>query len=469
MKARVLRKQFIQMSKKVFIASGAGFSGDRFDAAVPLVAHLSSCDGPRYLIFEVLAERTIALAQIAKSTDPDAGYSPYLDNYLRPVLRQIKTHNIKIVSNMGAANPVAAARHVNRLAAELDLPPFKIAVLQGDDLSAYLDEQTILQAPTMEGNRLSGRELKAANVYLGGDAVAKALANDVDMVLVGRTTDSALVLGPLLHEFGWHEDDWDRLAAGTICGHLLECGAQVTGAYFADPGFKDVPALADVGFPVAEISDSGTFVITKPNHTGGCVTTATVTEQLLYEMHDPSCYIVPDVCADVTGLHLTEESENRIRIEGIKGTPRPVELKATVCVDGGFMAETELSYAGLNSLERAKLAGDVVIERMKTSGFNGDIRRDIIGAYSVLDGGSDQFSAGSTLPFDGDYRVRLSLISTSKEPAQKLCDELQHLYCSGPAAGGGFRGSVTPQMASASILLDRDLIEPHITVEVVDK
>ena len=457
------------MSKKVYIASGAGFSGDRFDAAVPLVDHLSSCNGPRYLIFEVLAERTIALAQIAKNADPDAGYSPYLDNYLRPILQQVKSHKIKIVSNMGAANPLAAARHVNRLAAELGLPPFKIAVLQGDDLTAYLDKQTILQAPTMEGNRLSGRELKAANVYLGGDAVAKALAKDVDIVLVGRTTDSALVLGPLMHEYGWAEDDWDSLAAGTICGHLLECGAQVTGAYFADPGFKDVPALAEVGFPLAEIEQDGSFVITKPERTGGCVTTATVTEQLLYEMHDPSCYIVPDVCADVTRLYLTEESENRIKVKGIKGTPRPAELKATVCVDGGFMAETELSYAGLNSLARAQLAGDVVMERMKKSGFNGDIRRDIIGAYSVLDGGSEQFSSPETLPFDGDYRLRLSLISASKAPAQKLCDELQHLYCSGPAAGGGFRGSVTPQMASASILLNRALIEPHITVEVVDK
>jgi len=457
------------MTKKVFIASGAGFSGDRFDAAVPLVAHLADCNGPRYLIFEVLAERSIALAQIAKSKDPDAGYSPYLEAYLRPILQQVKAHNIKIVSNMGAANPMAAARHVNRLAAELGLPPFKIAVLLGDDLSSYLDQQTILQAPTMEGNRLSGRELKAANVYLGGEAVAKALSGDADMVLVGRTTDSALVLGPLLHEFGWPEDDWDRLAAGTICGHLLECGAQVTGAYFADPGFKDVPALAEVGFPVAEISESGAFVITKPERTGGCVTTATVTEQLLYEMHDPACYVVPDVCADVTGIHLTEQAENRILVKGIKGKPGPAEMKATVCVDGGYMAETELSYAGLNSLARAQLAGDVVIERMKKSGFNGDIRRDIIGAFSVLDGGTPQMSSSNHLPFDGDYRVRLSLISAAKEPAQQLCDELQHLYCSGPAAGGGFRGSVTPQLASASILLDRALIEPHITVEVIDR
>ena len=271
------------MTERVFIAGGAGFSGDRFDAAVPLVAHLANCDGARYLIFEVLAERTIALAQISKTRDPDLGYSPYLEAYLRPVLEQIKMHHIKVVSNMGAANPLAAAKHINKLAGELGLPPFRIAVLSGDDLSTYLDEQTLLEAPTMEGNQLSGRDLKAANVYLGGDAVANALAMDVDIVLVGRTTDSALVLGPLLHEFGWANDDWDKLAAGTICGHLLECGAQVTGAYFADPGFKDVPALAEVGFPVAEVYESGDFIITKPEQTGGCVTSATVTEQLLYD------------------------------------------------------------------------------------------------------------------------------------------------------------------------------------------
>ena len=248
------------MSHRIFIAGGAGFSGDRFDAAVPLVAHLENCDGPRYLIFEVLAERTIALAQIAKTKDPEKGYSPYLEDYLRPVLKQIKRHHIKIVSNMGAANPLAAAKHINRLADELSIPPFKIAVLSGDDLSIYLDENTILNAPTMEGNRLSGRDLKAANVYLGGDAVAKALAQDVDIVLVGRTTDSALVLGPLIHEFGWIDNDWDKLASGTICGHLLECGAQVTGAYFADPGFKDVPALAEVGFPIAMAIGLGFFI-----------------------------------------------------------------------------------------------------------------------------------------------------------------------------------------------------------------
>jgi len=455
------------VSKTVYIANGAGFSGDRFDAAVPLVAHLASCKGPRYLMFEVLAERTIATAQIARAKDPEAGYSPYLEHYLRPVLSAVQEHNITIVSNMGAANPKAAARHIHRLAEELGLKPFKIAVLSGDDVNSYLEQDVLMQAQTMEGTSLAGRSLCSANVYLGGDAVAMTLATGADIVLVGRTTDSALVLGPLIHEFGWQEDDYDRLAAGTVCGHLLECGAQVSGAYFADPGFKDVPDLAHVGFPLAEIHHDGQFIITKADHTGGCVTPATVTEQLLYEMHDPSCYVVPDVCADVSGLRLGNDGPDRIKVSGIKGHERPATLKTTVCVDGGFMAEAEMTYAGMNALARAKLAGEVVIQRMRDRGYNGDIRMDILGAYSVLDGGRPDFAANRQLPFDSDYRLRLALISADRQTAQGLCDELQHLYCSGPAAGGGYRASVTEQMASASVLLDRNLIAPHVKAEVV--
>ena len=455
------------MENKIYIANGAGFSGDRFDAAVPLVAHLASCSGPRYLMFEVLAERTIAQAQIAKVKDPGAGYSPYLENYLRPILEDVQKHRIKIVSNMGAANPAAAASHIHHLADEMGLAPFKITVLTGDDVTCYLDRQAIIEAETMEGTSLAGRNLCSANAYLGGDAVAKALDTGADIVLVGRTTDSALVLGPLIHEFGWQEDALDKLAAGTICGHLLECGGQVTGAYFADPSFKDVPDLANVGFPLAEVRSDGQFTITKADGTGGCVTKATVTEQLLYEMHDPSCYVVPDVSADVTSMELIEEAPNRIKVVGIKGHARPEKLKVTVCVDGGYMAEAEMTYAGLNALERAKLAGEVVLSRMRASGHNADIRMDILGAYSVLDGGRAEQMEDKMLPFDGDYRVRLALISEDRNTAQLLCDELQHLYCSGPAGGGGYRAAVTEQMASASILLDRALIAPHIHAKVI--
>ena len=455
------------MDKTVYIANGAGFSGDRFDAAVPLVAQLASCSGPRYLMFEVLAERTIAIAQIAREKDPASGYSPYLENYLRPILADVQKHQIKIISNMGAANPAAAARHIHKLAKEMGLAPFKIAILKGDDVTPYLDRQTIMEAETMEGTSLAGRTLSAANAYLGGDAVAEVLKTGADIVLVGRTTDSALVLGPLIHEFGWTESELDKLATGTICGHLLECGAQVTGAYFADPDFKDVPDLAEVGFPLAEVQSDGHFVITKAEGTGGCVTKATVTEQLLYEMHDPSCYLVPDVSADVSAMKLSEDGPDRIAVSGIKGHKRPDKLKVTVCIDGGYMAEAEMTYAGLNAFKRARLAGEVVLKRMRAKGYNGDIRMDILGAYSVLDGGKAERIEGKNLPFDSDYRVRLALVSGDRQTAQLLCDELGHLYCSGPAGGGGYRASVTEQMASASILLDRELIAPHIQAEVI--
>jgi len=387
---------------------------------------------------------------------------------LRPILRDAQQNQIKIISNMGAANPKSAARHIHKLADELGLAPFKIAVLTGDDIAEYLDRQEIMDAKTMEGTSLAGRSLCSANAYLGGDAVARALATDADIVLAGRTTDSALVLGPLIHEFGWQAEEYDKLAAGTICGHLLECGAQITGAYFADPDFKDVPNLAEVGFPLAEVGEEGTFIITKPEGTGGCVTKATVTEQLLYEMHDPSRYLVPDVSADVTSMELAEHGPNRIHVSGIKGHTPPDSLKVTVCVDGGYMAEAEMSYAGLNAFKRARLAGEVVQSRMRASGYNGDIRMDILGAYSVLDGGKTEFLDEKKLPFNSDYRVRLALISEDRQTAQLLCDELQHLYCSGPAGGGGYRAHVSEQMASASILVDKALVAPHIHAEVIE-
>ena len=455
------------MSKIVHIGNGAGFSGDRFDAAQALVQHLKSCDGPRYLMFEVLAERTIASAQKAKAANPDAGFSPYLDHYVTDILGDIQQAGITLVSNMGAANPEAAARRIHELAAEQGLKPFKIAVLTGDDVREYLDDDALLAAETMEGTSLAGRTICSANVYLGGRHVAAALATGADIVLVGRTTDSALVLGPLIHEFGWAEDELDKLAAGTICGHLLECGGQVSGTYFADPGFKDVPDLAHVGFPVTEVTADGSFVITKPEGTGGLISPATVTEQLLYEMHDPSRYLVPDVTADVTQMTVTQDASNRIRVAGVKGSLPPETLKITVCVEGGWLAEAEMSYCGANGLARAELAGHVVKTRMAESGCNQEIRMDVFGAYSALDGGILTDERRASLRFDDDYRLRLSLVSETRATAQKLHDELQSLYCSGPAAGGGFRGSVTEQMSSASVLMPRAVIEPHVSVHDV--
>lgn len=443
----------------VYIGCGAGFAGDRFDAAAAIIAELASRDAPKYLMFECLAERTLASAQLEKLKDPSKGYSPFLDQYFSRHLGAAMSAGVKIVSNLGAAHPISGAQRVREIAAEQGLKPPRVAVVMGDDLSETMSEVEIRDLPLMDGQDVIHRTMRAANVYLGAEPVAEAAATGADVILVGRTTDSALALGPLMHEYGW--TDLDRLAAGTITGHLLECGAQVSGAYFADPGKKDVPDLARVGFPIAEVQEDGSFVITKPKGTGGLVDRATVTEQLLYEMHDPAAYLVPEASCDVTGLTLSDDGENRIRVGGVKGHARPEKLKATVSVDFGWMAEAEISYAGIGALARTQLAGEIVETRMRDAGVTEEIAFDIIGGGATFGRGAKQFvnDAG-----DGDYRLRLSIITDDKATAQLLNDELYHLYCSGPSAGGGIRNALIPQMATASVMVPRDLVSPRIEV-----
>lgn len=255
----------------VYIGCGAGFAGDRWDAAVPVVATLARRDGPRYLMFETLAERTLALAQQARIENPEAGYSQYLERYVRPVMRDAKAAGIRIVSNFGAANPLGGARKLLAMAREEGIEGLKVAVVDGDDLTAVMTEAEIRNHVPVEGLDMPEGKMVAANVYLGAQPIADALALGADIVVVGRCSDPALALGPLLHEFGWSLDDLDRIAAGTLAGHLLECGAQVTGGYFADPGFKDVPDFGRVGFPIAEITADGAITITKADDTGGLV------------------------------------------------------------------------------------------------------------------------------------------------------------------------------------------------------
>ena len=452
------------MKKKVYIGCGAGFSGDRFDASLPIVKEFKKINAPKYLMFEVLAERTLAIAQQFRLKNPEEGYSPFLDSYIGPILDDCLENDIKIISNIGAANPIGAAKRIIEISKKQNTRKPKIGVVVGDDLLEYMSDAEILDSPTMEGLDFSNNNITAANVYLGAQPIADALAKDVDIVIVGRTVDSALALGPLMYEYGWKQKDLDLLGSGTICGHLLECGAQVTGAYFADPGFKDVPNLANVGFPIAEFSEDGSFVITKPEGTGGLVSKATITEQLLYETHDPSNYLVPDVTADMSNLNLESDGENRVFVRGGKGKKSPEKLKATICCDNGFMGEAEISYAGPNALARAKLAGDVISERIQILGLQGQIRVEIIGAGSVHFSMDEKSSYH--LPKNGDYRVRTSAIYPQKYQAQQMVDEVMSLYCCGPAAGGGGRGYVTPQSSTASILVDRSIVDPNIKIQI---
>jgi hypothetical protein len=437
---------------KVYIGCGAGFSGDRFDAAVPVVAALAKLGGERFLIYEVLAERTLAIAQRLKREDPAQGYSPFLDAYLPLVLADCHRHGIRIVTNMGSANPLGAAQRVHTLARELGIAGLKVAAVTGDDLLAGMTEAQVRAQPVMEGIALGERTLVAANAYLGARPIAAALATGAGVVLVGRSTDAALALGPLLHVHGWGEDDLDLLAQGTVCGHLLECGAQVTGAYFSDPGFKDVPDLAAVGFPIAEVAADGDLVVTKAANTGGAVNRATVIEQLLYEVHDPHNYLTPDVVLDLGEVTVEELGPDRVRVRGARGKPPPATLKATVCMDAGWLGEAEISYAGPNALARAELAAAVVRTRCSTIGIADPVRVEVLGTQAILDGDTQGRRARVSPAADGEYRVRAAVRSASRRVAQQVADEVLSPYCSGPAGGAGARQHVTSQIAVRSKL-----------------
>ncbi|TFY97796.1 acyclic terpene utilization AtuA family protein [Ramlibacter rhizophilus] len=442
------------------IGCGAGFSGDRWDAGLPVARTLAAQGGPAVLMYETLAERTLALAQLRRRVQPDAGWEPSLANYLRPVLALCVKAGIPIVGNFGAANPAGAGRQLQLLAQELGLGPLKVAVVEGDDLMAALAPDA-LQSLLPES--LRGRELVSANAYLGAREIAQALRAGAQVVVTGRVADPSLALGPLLAHFGWAEDDWDRIAAGTMAGHLLECGAQVTGGYFADPGFKDVPGLADVGFPILEVHADGRMVVGKADGTGGLVDRRTVTEQLLYEIHDPRAYLTPDVVADLGEVEVTRLAKDRVEVRGVRGHPAPPTLKATVCYEGGWLAEGEISYAGPNAAARARLAAQVVRERAgRMPEPPVALRCDLVGAASVFADDAGRWWDGAALPASApEIRLRVAGACASREQAAALAHEVTALYTCGPAGGGGVRTQLTPRLHSDSCYVPREWLAPR--------
>jgi hypothetical protein len=442
------------MTPPLRIGCGAGFSGDRWDAAVPVVRTLREAGGPAVLMFETLAERTLALAQLKRRHEPDAGWEPSLERFVAPVLADCIEGGIPIVGNFGAANPVGAARALQRLASSLGLSPLRVAVVEGDDLLGLPRLQELLP------QALRGRQLVSANAYLGAGEISQALRAGAQVVVTGRVADPALALGPMLAHFDWRSDDWDRLACGTMAGHLLECGAQVTGGYFADPGLKDVPDIAHAGFPIVEMQDDGTFVVTKAARTGGCVDRRTVTEQLLYEIHDPAAYLTPDVVADIGEAELTDEGCDRVGVRGVRGHARPETLKATLCYEGGWLAEGEISYAGPNAAARARLAADIVRERLGALGHGAlALRADLIGVTSVFADDGGRWLAAHEHAHAEDVRLRIAAASPTREEAEIVTREVLALYTCGPAGGGGVRTHVTPRLGSDSCFVPREWVQ----------
>src|SRR6478672_1501991 len=450
------------MASKVFIGAGAGFACDRTDAAGPVADTLASLPGARFLIFETLAERTLAQSQLDRRRDAARGYNPALERFVGPVLARCLRDGMKIIGNFGAANPSAAAARIQAMAHAQGLRAPRIGVVDGDDLTALLSPAELAARETGGAVLRNATEIIAANLYLGAEPIAQALDQGADIVVTGRVADSALALGPLIHAFGWKLDDWGRLAAGTLVGHLLECGSQITGGYFAHPPFKTVPGLDEVGYPIAEVDETGETVITKPAGTGGLVDRLTVIEQLLYEIHDPSAYLAPDVVLDLTNVEVAGVGKDRVRVSGARGRPAPETLKATVCVDGGFLGEAEISYAGPNAPARAQLAAEVVRARVRKRVPLLNVRVDAIGVRSVwgANGATTDLRGAQT----DDVRLRFAAESANASDVEVLLDEAEALYCAGPAGGAGVRRRITPRLASASCLIEKRYAEPRVTM-----
>lgn len=439
------------MSQPLRIGCGAGTANDRFDAAVELVEN-GSLD---VLVLECLAERTTALGQLRERTTPGSGADPTLARRVRSLLEPLRRHRTRLITNLGSANPMAGGQLMVQLATELGMP-LRVAVLSGDDVSAGFDQA----APAWEDGRPldSHGELISANAYLGAEHILPALQTGADVVITGRVADPSLFVAPIAEHYGWRLDDWQRMADGTVVGHLLECGSQVSGGYFADPPYKVVPDLAHLGFPVALVREDGRAVVTKNPETGGLVTVDTVLEQLTYEVLDPTSYLTPDVTADFHAVSVNQVGPDQVAVHGATGRPRPEQLKVSVGYKAGYRCEAEISYAGAGSVARGRLAADVVRERV--SEFCKRARVDLFGVNALH---------GEVLSRVGDpyeCRVRLSVICPSLDQAEAAADEVVGLNNNGPAGGGGARSQVTEVVGILSTTIDRTAVNPAVTMLV---
>jgi hypothetical protein len=440
--------------RTIRIGAGAGYSGDRIEPAVELAER----GGIGYLVFECLGERTIALAQQARLRNPDGGYDPLLAARMRAVLPACRANGVRIVTNMGAAHPLAAAEMTRSIARAAGLASLRIAAVTGDDV---LDEARSTALALDIGGTVAdlGNRVVSANAYTGAAPIAAALAQGADVVITGRAADPSLFLGPLVFEFGWAMDDWPLLGKGVLAGHLLECAGQVTGGYFADPPYKSPVDLARLGFPIGEVREDGDLVVTKVPRSGGAVTAATVKEQLLYEIHDPARYFQPDVVADFSAVRVEEIATDRVRVTGASGAAKTGLLKVSVGYVDGFVGEGQISYAGPGAAARGRLALDIVRQRLALAGARmSESRFDLIGVDALH---------GAAHGRDHEpYEVRLRVVgrTNSLEEAARIGEEVETLYTNGPAGGGGAWKNAREVIAIASALVPEAMVRTEIRI-----
>lgn len=425
------------------LGGGSAFFNDRLDAATELVEK-GRIDA---LILECLAERTLALLHVARRSGQH-GYWERLPDRLKVLLPACAKYGTRLVTNGGGADPIGAARMVAALTTSLGID-LKVAAITGDDVMQVVKDLDPVLVETREPLSKLAAQAIAVNAYLGADAIAAACRAGAQVIVTGRVTDSALALGPISAALDWSPSDHDAMGCGVMAGHLLECGGQATGGYFAEPGFKDVPDLDRLGFPIAEVHRDRSITITKPPGSGGRVDRHTVTEQLLYEMHDPTAYLTPDVTLDLSDVEMAETAKDEVRLTGVRGKAPPETLKVLVGVESGMLVEAEISYAGINAIARAKLAMETVRKRLsRVPGIaHQPARYDLIGVNSLWP--LEEREAYR------DVRLRVALRVQDREAAERVVTEVESLYVNGPAGGGGVRFAMRPTIRTYTTFLPR--------------
>lgn len=439
------------------IANGQGFWGDWLEAPVRLVE-----EGPiDYLILDYLAEVTMSIVQKQKQADPSLGYARDFPPLIGRIAAKLKERRVRVVANAGGVNPVACAREVKRLA-----PGLKVAVVLGDDVYDRVDDflargLELKNLDTGEPLSMIRGQISSANAYIGAFPLAEALATGADVVIAGRSTDTALALGPMVHEFGWRADQFDLLAAGTIAGHIVECGAQCTGGNcIAD--WQTIPDFANIGYPIIEAEPDGTFVITKHAGTGGRVSLETVKEQLLYELGDPQNYITPDCVADFTSVRLADDGPDRVRVSGIQGRPKTPFLKVSVSYLYGYKAQGTIVYSWPDALEKAKAADAIVRARLAALGLTfEEIYSEYFGANAC------HGQAAPVNPQPAEVMLRVGVRGKDKKAVDRFTRELIPLVLNGPPTGTGYgdgRPSLREVVAYWPALIPREEIVTRVEV-----
>jgi len=452
------------MKEKVKVASGQGFWGDLLTAPVNQVR-----DGQiDYLMLDYLAEVTMSILQKQRARDPKAGYARDFVQLMREILPDCVEKNIKVTANAGGVNVEGCAEAVREVAKELGLTgKFKIGIVTGDDILDNLDEfldngVEITNMDTGESLASIRDKVQSANVYLGAKPLVDALNQGANIVIGGRLTDTGLTLAPLMHEFGWTFEDWDRIAAGTIAGHIIECGGQCSGGN-CQYDWQHIPDLANIGFPIVEAAPNGEFVVTKHAGTGGRISIQSVKEQLLYEMGDPHAYITPDVIADFTTINLADDGENRVKVFGIKGNPNTEFYKVSIAYSAGWKAVGALVYAYPDAYQKAQAADKILRARLERLG----LKFDVILTEFVGVNATHGHLAGEPSKDIPEVQLRFGVRGQNKADVERFTKELAPLILTGPPAVTGFAGGrpkVEEIMAYFPALIPKTLIETKVSV-----